>query len=69
MIKHMDTESIRTQMVLSIKATGLKISKTGKDSSLGLMVHPMKAVTFKAKSMGLVFLNGETDLNTMENSI
>jgi len=56
-------------MVLSIKATGLKISKTGKDSSLGLMVHPMKAVTFKAKSMGLVFLNGETDLNTMENSI
>jgi len=69
MIKLMEEVSIITQMELSIKENGRKISNMALAKRIGLMVQSMKDDTNWGKRKGWGTLNGQMEVPTRENSM
>ena len=51
----------------NMKDIGKKINKMEKEKKVGLMVLHMKEIINKEKKAGKVFLNGQMEVNMMEN--
>ena len=58
-----DTERMIKKTGPSLQATGMKIISLAQVEKSGLMAPAFMAVTFKAKRMGMEFINGLTVLS------
>ena len=66
MIKQMDMEFMFMWMVLNMKANGKTINSMEKVLKFGRMALNLKVLILMGKKMGMVNLNGQMEIRTLE---